>query len=218
MAMDVRIKLWDYWCPYMLVFPAGYFLSLLYARGPRPLVLFASLALIIYPWSPKPTAADFDSIEHSVAEHWMFNLHTASVGYWIWNADPRWIMSRDQRKLLDVLRNEIAAGRIVPATHVLHIAQTSNVWYLNKYASFTGINDDPIVVAFNPKNPYEAGGRVRGIGDLNQIMANTPPPYVLEELPAAAWDGATPPGYELIFDGGHLRLYRRAAQGAGASP
>ena len=80
---DVVPKLVDYWCPYFLVFPAGFVVALAYDRWSRPAVFFVLMALLIYPWRLIKEPIYYDSAEHSISEHSAFNLHQAAEGYWI---------------------------------------------------------------------------------------------------------------------------------------
>jgi hypothetical protein len=205
---DVFPHLVDYWCPYFLVLPAGFAVALAYDRWPRPLVFFVLMALLIYPVHMIKDPVYYDSAEHSISEHWAFNLHTAAEGYWAGAADGRWTMDGNGRALTDRLRGEVAAGRITPATHVLHLTNETSAWGLAQVAIFTGIDDDPIDFHYEPDNPFQAGGRVRGPDDLRAALARRPP-YILEQCPAPAWMGDPPDGYTQIFGGGNLRLYRR---------
>ena len=205
---DVVPKLVDYWCPYFLVFPAGFAVALAYERWSRPAVFFVLMALLIYPWRLIKEPIYYDSAEHSISEHWAFNLHQAAEGYWVGCADGRWALGADGLALVDTLRKEVSAGRITPATHILHLTNETSAWGLAQIAIFTGIDDDPIDFHYDPTNNFQAGSRVRGPDDLPAAMSRHPP-YILEQCPAPAWMGDPPTGYEKLFDRGNFRLYRR---------
>lgn len=205
---DVAIKLWDYWCPYFLLFPAGFMIALAYNRWSRPAVFFVLMALLIYPWYQFPDPVDFDSVEHSVAEHWAFNLHTAAEGYWAGHADRRWTFGSDEFAVIDLMKKEIAAGRITTRTHILHIAHDTSMWSLFQFSILTGIDDDPMEVEYDPNNLYQVGSRVRGLSDLPSVLAMRPP-YILEQVPPPAELGDSPAGYDLLLDSGGIRFYRR---------
>ncbi len=205
---DVAIKLWDYWCPYFILFPAGFAVALAYDRWSRPAVFFVLMTLLIYPWHQRPDPVDFDSVEHSIAEHWAFNLHTAAEGYWAGQPDRRWTFGNDEFAVIDQLNKEIAAGRITPKTHILHIAHDTSSWTLFQFSIVTGIDDDPMEVAYDPGNLYQVGSRVRGLSDLPSVLL-TRPPYILEQVPPPASLGDSPDGYELLLESGGIRLYRR---------
>ena len=171
---DVAIKLWDYWCPYFILFPAGFAVALAYDRWSRPAVFFVLMTLLIYPWHQRPDPVDFDSVEHSIAEHWAFNLHTAAEGYWAGQPDRRWTFGNDEFAVIDQLNKEIAAGRITPKTHILHIAHDTSSWTLFQFSIVTGIDDDPMEVAYDPGNLYQVGSRVRGLSDLPSVLLDAP--------------------------------------------
>ncbi len=208
MLWDVAIKLWDYWCPYFVIFPAGFAIALAYDRWSRPAVFFILMTLLIYPWYQITDPVDYDSVEHSITEQWAFNLQTAAEGYWSGHSDRRWTFGDQERPLIDLLEKEIAAGRITSATHILHLAHDTSSWSLVQFPILTGIDDDPIEIDHHPDNLYQMGGRVRGMSDLSDAMAARPP-YILEQVPPPAELGEIPAGYDQILDSGYLRLYRR---------
>src|SRR5262249_47110750 len=205
----IRIKLWDYWSPYFLALPAGYLFALAYDRWSRPGTLFVLLTLLIYPWRQAPNPVDYDSVEHSVTEQWAFNLHTAALGYWIGNPDRRWMFGPSQMNLIKLLDREVAAGRITPATHILHLCRNVSQWWtLVQFPVLTGINNDPIEYQHDPNNLWEGGSRVRGMNDLAQALAAAPP-YILEQVAPPPGMGYPPAGYHAIYESQPLRLYRR---------
>ncbi|MBV8138572.1 MAG: hypothetical protein JO121_23525 [Deltaproteobacteria bacterium] len=209
MTSDIRIKLWDYWCPFFLTLPAGYLFALAYDRWSRPGTLFILLALLIYPWRQAPHPLDYDSLEHSISEHWAFNLDTASLGYWTGHTDRRWLFGPTDMNLIKVLDDEVAAGRITPATHILHLCtNVSQWWALLEFPVLTGINDDPIEDQHDPNNLWEGGSRVRGMNDLGRALAAAPP-YILEQVSPPPGTGDPPPGYQTIYESLPVKLYRR---------
>ena len=208
MASDIGIKLWDYWCPYFLTLPAGFLFGLAYERWSRPATFFALLALLIYPWHQIPNPIDYDSVEHSITEQWAFNLHTAAEGYWAGHTDRRWTFTPDEMNLIKVLDGEVEAGRITPTTHVLHLCESISVWSMVQFSVLTGINDDPIELEHDPNNLWEGGSRVRGMNDLGEAFAARPP-YILEQVPPPRGFLNAPDGYQMIYDSGPVRLYRR---------
>jgi hypothetical protein len=216
MTGDVGIKLTDYWTPYFLIFPAGMLFALAYERWSAPLVLFVLLTLLIYPWRQTKDPVYYDSVEHAVSEQWAFNLDTAATGYWISDDDHRWKFDRDGWRLIDVLEREVAAGRITPATHILHLTGTISSWSMVQFAVMTGINDDPIEYQHDPNDQWEGGSRVRGLDQLTAAM-NSRPPYVLIQDPPPVGLADSLSGYDLIYLsdtnllGGRYatRLYRR---------
>jgi hypothetical protein len=215
MLSDSMSKLADYWVPYFLVFPAGYALAFVHDRIARPLAFFAVMTMLIYPWYRSANPQDYDSDEHAITEQWAFNLARAEHGYWIGTGDGRWTMNPDGLALVDALNREVQAGRITPATHILHLTDTTSAWSLAQVAIFTGIDDDPLDYHYDPNNLFQAGSRVRGLADLPDALAQRPP-YILEQAPPPYGIGDPPNGYVEIFNRGGYRLYRRADIGEGA--
>jgi hypothetical protein len=209
MLSDFIAKLLEYWVPYILIFPAGLLFGLIHDRISKPLALFAVLTILMYPWTRIENPQDYDGEEHAISEHWAFNLARAQSGYWYGTADYRWTLDKSGFALVDVLLNEVRAGRITPATHILHLTNSTSAWELAQVAIFTGIDDDPIDLNYDPNNIFQAGSRVRGPDDLHTALSDRPP-YILEQCPVPAWMGDPPTGYAQIFQGANLRLYRRA--------
>jgi len=209
MLSDFISKLVDYWIPFILIFPAGLLFALIHDRISRPLALFAVLTILMYPWTRVENPQDYDGDEHAISEQWAFNLSRAEVGYWVGTPDGRWTIGPDGFALVDVLQQELRAGRITPATHILHLTDSTSAWALMQVAIFTGIDDDPYDLHYDPNNLFQAGSRVRGPADLPAALARRPA-YILEQCPAPTWMADPPSGYEKIFDRGNLRLYRRA--------
>ena len=209
MLSDFISKLIDYWIPFILIFPAGLLFALIHDRISRPLALFAVLTILMYPWTRVENPQDYDGDEHAISEQWAFNLSRAEVGYWVGTPDGRWTIGPDGFALVEVLREELRAGRITPATHILHLTESTSAWALMQVAIFTGIDDDPYDLHYDPNNLFQAGSRVHGPDDLAAALSRRPP-YILEQCPAPAWMDDPPSGYDKIFDQGNLRLYRRA--------
>jgi hypothetical protein len=210
---DISYKIEEYWCPYFLVFPAAIPFALLYdaKRSTRPLAVLALLTLLIYPWHPWQDVS-YDYTAHSIPEEWAIGLNTAANGFWAGTHDTKWTMDADDFALVDFLRKEQASGRITTDTHILHIAHDATVLSdFNRYAVFTGIDDDPIVYEIGGADlGWFAGSRVRPIYSLRQGLA-AHPPYILEQVNPPEWMKEPPDGYDEVFDQGSLRLFRRKA-------
>lgn len=208
---DIGFKLEEYWCPYMLVFPAAIFFAVLYDlnRQTRLVVVAALLAILIYPWYLRFNVND-NYTEHSIAEEWAICLSTAANGSWFLTHDSRWTMGPADLALVDFLRDEQAKGRITTSSHVLHIARDATVMGdFNHFSVFTGINDDPILYNIPATDVgWFAGGRVRQMVDLPEALAEHPP-YILEQVPPPSWVKEPPDGYQEVFHQGNLRLFRR---------
>jgi hypothetical protein len=209
---DISYKVEEYWCPYFLALAAAVPFASLYnhARSQaRPIVVLILLALVIYPWYPR-FHVDDNFNEHSIADEWGIDYNTAASGYWIGTHDSRWTMNADDFALVDFLRGEQRAGRITTATHILHIAHDAIVWRdFNRYAVFTGIDDDPIVY-FIPGSDigWFAGSRVRRISELREALASHPS-YILEQYSPPPWMNTPPDGYDEVFHRDSLQLFRR---------
>ncbi len=208
MASEIGFKLQDYWYPYFMAIGAGALFGFVYQRVAQATTLFALLALLIYPWHRVDNPNYADAAQHSIPEQWAFNLSTAAHGYFFGAADSRWIMGPDGFALVEVLEGEVAAGRITPATHILHLTADIAYWRSVQYQVYTGINDDPMITNYNPGDPWEAGGRVAGWDQLPAALGRRPP-YILEQVAPPRWLPQPPAGYETIFSRGDLRLFRR---------
>ncbi len=207
MIQDFQSKLIEYWCPYFLTLPAGLLLALAYEHLSGPLSLLVLMALLIYPWKLDQHSQDTDSLQHSIVEHWAFNLSTAANGYFLGSPDPRWTLDSDGFALVDVLNREREAGRITLSTHVLHLTDSINYWIILQCPVFTGINDDVMDYEDQSRNGSIAGGRVRGMDQLQAELAKQPP-YILEQIAPPSWMAQPPAGYVEIFRQGKLRLFR----------
>ena len=206
---DLHYKLDEYWTPYFLVFPAALPFAVLFHRGRRAVVVIAVLAILIYPWNPRPNG-NYDYEEHSISENWGIDISTAGRGYWGSTPDPKWTMGPDELALVDVLQDERKAGRITMKTHVLHIANDAIVWrQFNRFSVYTGIDDDPIVQEIPSSDVgWLAGGRVRQMAELPEALAQKPP-YILIQVPPPDSVKFPPDDYDKIFERGALQLYRR---------
>ncbi len=206
---DLHYKLDEYWTPFFLTFPAAVPFAMVFNHGRRAMVVAVLLAILIYPWYPRPKG-NYDYEEHSIAENWGIDLGIAADGYWVGTPEPRWMMGAKEMELVGLLRQEQKAGRITMKTHILHLAQDVIVWHeCNRFSVYNGIMDDPIVYDI----PYSdvgwlAGGRVRQMPALPAALAARPP-YILAQVPAPIGVKFPPDDYDLIFNREQLELYRR---------
>ena len=208
---DIGFKVEEYWCPYFMVLAAAIPFALAYHARERTrlVVVLALLTLLIYPWYPRFNVDD-NFTEHSIADEWGISLGTAANGFWILTHDSRWTMGPADFALVDYLRAEQARGHISTATHILHIARDATVMGdFNRFSVFTGINDDPIL-HYIPATDigWFATSRVRRISQIDAAIAERPP-YILEQLNAPSVIGNPPDGYEQVFHGETMRLFRR---------
>jgi len=199
---DLHYKLDEYWTPVFPDLPAAVPFAMVFNRGRRAMVVAVLLAILIYPWYPRPNEnyAYYDYEEHSIAEDWGIDLTTAANGYWVGTPDPRWMMGAREMYLVHVLQQEQDAGRITMKTHILHLAQDVIVWHeCNRFSVYTGIMDDPIVYDIPGSDVgWLAGGRVRQMPALPNALA-AHPPYILAQVPAPIGVKFPPDDYDLIF-------------------
>ncbi|MDO8432175.1 MAG: hypothetical protein Q7S58_07160 [Candidatus Binatus sp.] len=205
---DLDAEFLQYWTPLFMTFSASIVFALCYGKLSKPLSFFVLMTLLIYPWRHSASPVDYDSEQHSIAEHWGFNLFDASRGYWVGAREVRWNFDPDEFALKELLDKEIAAGRITTATHIVHIAHDAGFFSLVQYSVFTGIDDDPYLAEFDPNDRYQHSGRVRGIASLPEAIAAKPPYILVQDAPPASLQ-LPPDGYDEIFHRSDLRLFRR---------
>jgi hypothetical protein len=215
-AVEGFIRKVDFWYPWVLVLPAACFAAWLYQTLSPRLAVYALLAALLFPWIGRK---DPNYYQHSIVEGLAYQLELAKNGYWSSTGDRRWAQSPAQLELIEILRGEIAAGRITPATHVVHVTPYI---YLYKdtvlFSVYTGINDDLYVAGFI-FDRSTAGGRFYPVEKLEAALAERPPYVVvhdvtadgrtladeLPELPAAVGE------YEVLLDRDGVRLLRYPA-------
>jgi hypothetical protein len=216
-TFDLERKIAEYWLPFFLVFPAAGFFAMLFGYLPRSVVIVAMLAILLYPPTRAP-GMNYDYQEHSIPENWMVDYTIITQGYWYLTPDSRWTIGPAERRLVHLLYGEIAAGRINPSTHILHLAHDLLVYGpTSRFSMYTGIDDD--TVTFEPTaEKWEAvlqGGRVRPVDRLAEALA-VRPDYIVTQTAAPAGVKLPPAGYEKLLDQDGFILYRRI--GLPASP
>ena len=168
--------------------------------------------LLIFPWSQNPSPYLLSYNEHPVAVEWATNLCVAKRGWWLASPDHRWVQSPAELSLSEALRAEVRAGRITPATHIVHVTPQAQIWQdVLLHSVFTGIDDD--IYVMNLKGDLikggSAGSRMRPITELPAALARNPPYIVVFKEPPPSLS-LPPQGYEEIFrDDETIRLYRR---------
>jgi hypothetical protein len=150
---------------------------------PTRLVTYVVLALVFFPWRERwvtpsdPGYADPNYHQHALVESWAYELETGKQGYWGSTRDRRWSQSAAEFKLFDVLRAEVAAGRITPETHIVQLGPYTYLYKDNLlFSVFTGINGDPYITNYQFDWSI-AGGRIRSIDEAPARIA-AHPPYV----------------------------------------
>jgi len=208
---DVLYKLNEYWCSYFLIFPAAVLFDWIYCQVSKVIAVAVLLALVIFPWSQNPSL-DISYNEHPVAVEWAGNLYCAKLGWWGGSPDHRWVQSPAELALSEALRAEVRAGRITPATHIVHVTPQAVVWQdVLLHSVFTGIDDDIYVI--HPDGDLSKGGyagsRMRPIAMLPAALTKNPPYIVVFNEPPPLLS-LPPRGYEEIFhDDETIRLFRR---------
>jgi hypothetical protein len=212
-ALQGFVRKADFWYPYIFVFPAACLWAEIARRIPRQVAVFALLAVLCFPWH---RWADPNYHEHSIVEAWGFQLQLAKGGYWGGTGHRRWAQTDAQFELIDILRQEIAAGRITLDTHIVHI--TPYV-YLYKdtvhFALYTGINDD-LYVSEYVFDHSTAGGRFYKTELLPAAIAERPTYVVIHDVTVdqrklADTLPVLPPElseYEVLFERDGVRLLR----------
>ena len=207
---DVVYKI-DYWYPWALVFPAAYlFASLARSAGEGASVLVLLLLLFI-PWKDN-THGNFISHQMAISEWFAQTIGTAKGGYW-WNAaEPRWAQTDAERALNDLVRDEIAAGRITAATHIVHLTpHTLMGKNVVLFSVFTGVDDDPYVAdrTYRLDLGATAGSRLRRAEPetIAAVLAAHPPYVVIHGNPLALAADALA-DYDELLNRDDVRLLR----------
>jgi hypothetical protein len=205
----------DYWLPYMLMFPAAYLATCLARVTSIRVATFVVLLSLFVPWrnyiDPHATPMmDPNYHQQAIPETWCFKVETGMRGHWGNTRDRRWAQSPAELELSRVLMREVEAGRITPATHVVHLSAFISLYQdVLLFSVYTGINDDPYLTnhAFNAS---DAGSRLRPIEEFHARLAERPPYVVIHnDLPVGLAPDALR-GYEEIFNRDGIRLLREA--------
>lgn len=210
----------DYWMPFVLVFATAHLFAWVYRTISPRLAVFALLALLFYPWKDASQHPDPNYHQHSIAEGYGYELQIAKGGYWGATGHRRWAQSTAELELAELLRSEIAAGRITLATHIVHVSPDTILYQDNVlFSVYTGINADGYLAKYEFDRSI-AGGRLRPIEKLDAALAARPPYIVLHEATANAkklYDLMPPippealQGYDEIFNRAGVRLLRDRA-------
>ncbi len=176
----------DYWNPYVLVLPTACAFTLLYRTVSRRLAVYALVALLFYPWKDGSAHPDPNYHQHSIAESYAYSLQISKNGYWGATGHRRWGQSAAELEVADILREEIAAGRITLATHIVHVTPHVILYQDNVlFSVYTGVNDDGYVARYEFDRSI-AGGRLHPITALPEALARKPPYIVIHESTANA--------------------------------
>jgi hypothetical protein len=211
----------DYWYPWVLVFAAAFAAAWVARLVPARLVTYLVLALVFFPWRERwvtpsdPGYADPNYHQHAVVESWAYQLETGKQGYWGSTRDRRWSQSPAEFALFDVLRAEVAAGRITTETHIVQLGPYTYLYKDNLLLSvFTGINGDSYIT--NYKHDWSiAGGRIRPIEQAPARIAEHPRYVAIHQRADGDASNVDPTpwavgleGYTEIFNEDGVRLLR----------
>ena len=205
----------EYWLPVMLAIGAAGAMATLWRLRMlgifRPLALLPLLVLILYPWS-EPLATNIQIGEHRGAESVGLALREAEQGYWVGYPDSRLIIDTPRQEVVDAIRAEEAAGRLGPATKVLHIASSFQQWVSVPIGVFTGAIETSI--SLQPEvSIHTDGGRLYGFERLDRELAAGYGYVVLEpsNLPPDVADAARAQipaaGYRQIWSNTQAIIY-----------
>jgi hypothetical protein len=198
-------KTLQYWIPVFLALTAALALDALWnltrvALAVRAALVAAAVLVVVLPLRPAPIDLLYLG-EHRLSETLAIELRYADRGYWIGYPDTRTIVRPDQQALLDALRAEIAAGRLGPATPVLHIAVSFQQWASTPLGVFAGVTET-MLSPDATTNIHTVGGRLRPLGDLDKALAGGRYRYVVLEpanLAGGERDRIVAAGYRSIF-------------------
>ena len=208
--LDIGFKLSEYWLPYFLIFPAAMVFDGVYHRWSKWLSILVLLAFVMLPVGA-PLSQGLSYTEHPLAEEWAWEWQLAKQGWWGGTLDTRWAQGPDELALNDVLRDEIRAGRITTATHIVHVTQHTIMFEdVLLFSLYTGIDDDLYIIqpAASLDEGTTAGSRLHPIRMLPYALA-VRPSYLVVHGEAPPSLTLPPDGYDEIYNRGGVRLFRR---------
>jgi hypothetical protein len=207
---DMLYKI-DYWYPYALVFPAAYLFAWLARSLPDRATFLIVLLLLFVPWRDN-AHGNFVSHQMAIGEWWAHAIGTAKGGYW-WSAgDARWAQTPAELELIELVRGEIAAGRITADTHIVHLTpHTLMGKNVVLFSVYTGVDDDTYVAdqTYRLDIGATAGSRLRRAEPetIQEVLAGRPPYVVIHDDPVALPADALA-DYEELLNRGDVRLLR----------
>ena len=203
----------EYWLPVMLALgAAGGIAAVLRLRSLgilAPLALGAFLLYAVYPY-PGPVTTNDQIGEHRGAESLGLALREAELGYWAGYPNPRLIVDPSEQEVIDELRAEEDAGRLGPATRVLHLASSFQQWSSVPIGVFTGALETSI--SLKPElSIHTEGGRLLGFDRLPAELASDYGYVVLEPsgLDAGLSGAITAAGYHQIWSNDTATIFVR---------
>lgn len=204
----------DYWYPFVFTLPTAYLAAWLSTNVSRRATLMAVLLILFIPWrdhidpnQPKGSNADPNYHQHSISEAWAYQLETGKRGYWGASGDRRWAQTPAELELAQLIRDEIAAGRITMDTHIVHVGPKILLYADNLlFPVYTGVNGD----TFPHEHFFDrsiAGSRLTPTSELPARLATRPPYVAIHKDPLPLPPDALR-GYSEIFNKDGVKLYR----------
>jgi hypothetical protein len=148
--------------------------------------------------------------EHRWSETLAIDLHFADSGFWLGFPDSRTVVNPPRQEILDALRAEIDAGRLVHDTPVLHLARSFQQWVATPLGVFDGV--DETFVSLDPEVSHQTvGGRLHGLEELPGFLASREFAYLVlepEGLPDGMREQVLAAGYEPIFANDQGEVFR----------
>jgi len=119
--------------------------------------------------------------------------------------------------MIEVLRAEIAAGRITRDTHVVQLSPRIVLYKDNLlFSVYTGINADTYLAPDHVFDRSIAGSRLRPMAEVHDRLAQRPPYVAIHQAPVELAPDALQ-GYVELFNRDGVRLLRNDASRRAAS-
>ena len=196
-----------YWLSGIAAAGAGPALAYIWSDAGHPLPWLgrvigvgAFVVVAALPLRPEPIDA-YHLGEHRWSETFAIDLHFAEGGFWRGFPDSRTVVDGPRQEILDAVRAEIQAGRLVHDTPVLHVAKTFKQRDATPLGVFVGVTET--FVSLDPEVSHQTvGGRLHGLEQLAEFLNPAAFPYVVLEpsgLPEGTREEIDEAGYRSIF-------------------
>jgi hypothetical protein len=212
-----------YWWPWVGAIAGGLGLAAMWTRAAwsgarRVAVAAAFVGLAALPLRG-PDIEPRGIEEHRYAESAAVLLMEAERGYWVGFPDPRRLVDEDGAALIEAIRREQDARRMLASTELLHVVPSFQPWIATPLGVFAGVlettaSEDP------EESLHTVGGRLRDIADLDALVGPAFSYLVIEGygLDRDYLARATAAGYEQIAQGDRWTLLRLAPAEVAALP
>lgn len=220
LASAIRFELpktLHYWLPVFAALMTALGLEALWHRGDLPVgmrTMIVGAFLVVAALPIRSAEEDIDDLhlgEHRFAETLAVDLRWAGRGFWAAYPDARRVVDRPREELLDVVRAEIAAGRIDGRTELLHVAPTFQQWVATPFGVFTGIRET-LVSPDAEETIHTVGGGLRTLDRLDELIGSGTFAYLVLEpgdgLPADVRERIEAGGYASLFANGQGEVFR----------